>query len=150
MKYDPDNRALNYTIDTTGGKLNINYALLEGMIYYLRETVAPENYKLGTTVYVICDDEETAAKAQSMMKDRSMDISEEEVFSYAGKINSEQALKIKVVNKPVETTPPTNTNADPHIYANHNTHSHTYPHTYTNVNTYSYTYTNGNAVPGDS
>ena len=40
-----------------------------------------------------------------MLKDRSMDISEEEVFSYAGEINSEEALRIKIVNSPVETTP---------------------------------------------
>ena len=105
VKYDPANSSMRYTIDTTGGHLDISYAMLEGMIYYLQENVAPEGYELDKTVYIICDDEETATKARNMMRDPSVDIAEEEVFSYAGRISSQKALEVKVVNTKIPVVP---------------------------------------------
>ena len=103
VKYDSSNSSLTYTIDTTGGKLHIDYAMLENIVYYLQEVAAPKGYEIDTTVYVICDDEETAAEAERMLKDTTVDTSKG--FSYAGAIDSKKPLKIQVVNTK-STTPP--------------------------------------------
>ena len=57
VEYDPDNKELNYTVSTTNGTLNIDYALLEGVVYYLQEKAAPDGYKVDSNIYVICDEE---------------------------------------------------------------------------------------------
>ena len=49
VEYKPENKTLSYTITTTNGKLNIDYALLENMVYYLQEAVAPDGYDIDTT-----------------------------------------------------------------------------------------------------
>ncbi|MBR1407425.1 MAG: hypothetical protein IJ573_00830 [Clostridia bacterium] len=103
VKYDPDNKNISWTIDTTGGKLDISYAMLENIIYYLQEKVAPEGYELDKTVYIICDSEEDVKKAEELLKkDPSVDSSK---TKYAGRIDSEDegGLRIKVVN--VKNTP---------------------------------------------
>ena len=41
VKYDPTKDKLTYTVTTTNGKLNIDYALLENVVYYLQEAIAP-------------------------------------------------------------------------------------------------------------
>ena len=40
VKYDPSKDKLTYTVTTTNGKLNIDYALLENVVYYLQEAIA--------------------------------------------------------------------------------------------------------------
>ena len=55
VKYDPAQDKMNYTITTTGGSLNIDYALLENVVYYLQEALAPEGYDADPNIYVICD-----------------------------------------------------------------------------------------------
>ena len=57
VEYDPTKDKLTYTVTTTNGKLNIDYKLLENVVYYLQEAVAPDGYDIDTTVYVICDEE---------------------------------------------------------------------------------------------
>lgn len=52
---EPAQDKMNYTITTTGGTLNIDYALLENMVYYLQEALAPEGYDPNPGIYVICD-----------------------------------------------------------------------------------------------
>ena len=42
---------------TTNGKLNIDYALLENVVYYLQEAIAPDGYDTDPEIYVICDEE---------------------------------------------------------------------------------------------
>ena len=37
VEYDPDNKELNYTVSTTNGTLNIDYALLEGVSITFRK-----------------------------------------------------------------------------------------------------------------
>ena len=115
VHYDPDNSAMNYTIDirTTNGELNIDKTLLEGTIYYLKETVAPENYELDTTVYIICDsDEQVQAAKEALSQDN--DISVEEVENaariadengvYRG-VDSNSVLKISFANTRIVTPP---------------------------------------------
>lgn len=57
VKYDPSKDKLTYTVTTTNGKLNINYALLENVVYYLQEAIAPDGYDTDPEIYVICDEE---------------------------------------------------------------------------------------------
>lgn len=57
VKYDPSRDKLTYTVTTTNGKLNIDYALLENVVYYLQEAIAPDGYDTDPEIYVICDEE---------------------------------------------------------------------------------------------
>lgn len=57
VKYDPSKDKLTYTVTTTNGKLNIDYALLENVVYYLQEAIAPDGYNTDPEIYVICDEE---------------------------------------------------------------------------------------------
>ena len=113
-RYDAANQELSWTIDTTGGKLNIDYSLLEGMIYYLQEVAAPEGYELDKTIYILCDDEETAGQAEEMLADASVEKKDENAYTYAGAIDSEKPLEIRIVNqKTPEPEPETEPETDP-------------------------------------
>lgn len=57
VKYDPSKDKLTYTVTTTNGKLNIDYLLLENVVYYLQEAIAPDGYDSDPEIYVICDEE---------------------------------------------------------------------------------------------
>ena len=57
VKYDPSKDKLTYTVTTTNGKLNIDYALLENVVYYLQEAIAPDGYDIDPEIYIICDEE---------------------------------------------------------------------------------------------
>ena len=57
VKYDPSKDKLTYTVTTTNGKLNIDYLLLENVVYYLQEAIAPDGYDTDPEIYVICDEE---------------------------------------------------------------------------------------------
>lgn len=57
VKYDPTKDKLTYTVTTTNGKLNIDYALLENVVYYLQEAIAPDGYDVDPEIYIICDEE---------------------------------------------------------------------------------------------
>ena len=115
VKYDPENKSLSYTVDTTGGKLTIDYAMLEGIIYYIQEAVAPEGYTLDTTVYVLCDSEDQMEEASAALNQDSD--AKASAVKYGGAVNSEKALEIRIVNTkspdpvpPVPTPTPDNPN----------------------------------------
>lgn len=57
VEYDPTKDKLTYTVTTTNGKLNIDYLLLENVVYYLQEAIAPDGYDTDPEIYVICDEE---------------------------------------------------------------------------------------------
>lgn len=57
VKYDSTKDKLTYTVTTTNGKLNIDYLLLENVVYYLQEAIAPDGYDADPEIYVICDEE---------------------------------------------------------------------------------------------
>ncbi len=46
------------TVWTKDGKLDINYAMMKDIVYYLQETVAPEGYECDTNVYIIMNEED--------------------------------------------------------------------------------------------
>ncbi len=107
VKYIPGTNDLTLTLDLTvmteKGELNIDKTLLEGIIYYMQEIAAPEGYELDATVYIICDSEDIMQTAHDMLQDISLgELTEKatalDMFAYAGKIDSDQKLEVKVVN----------------------------------------------------
>ena len=105
VKYDPDNNRMTYTITTTGGKLNIDYDLLENVVYYLQEAVAPEGYDIDTTVYVICDkdqyDELVASGAFDQIDNVAAGTTASSA-SYLGSITGGETLTISFLNRKTE------------------------------------------------
>lgn len=57
VNYDPTKDKLTYTVTTTNGKLNIDYLLLENVVYYLQEAIAPDGYDIDPEIHIICDEE---------------------------------------------------------------------------------------------
>lgn len=57
VKYDPTKDKLTYTVTTTKGNLNIDYLLLENVVYYLQEAIAPDGYDTDPEIYIICDED---------------------------------------------------------------------------------------------
>lgn len=57
VKYDSTKDKLTYTVTTTNGKLNIDYLLLENVVYYLQEAIAPDGYDIDPEIHIICDEE---------------------------------------------------------------------------------------------
>lgn len=111
VKYDPDNNQMTYTITTTNGKLNIDYELLENMVYYLQEAVAPEGYDIDTTVYIICDEEDYEqavsdyeSYGNSAGKDAGVT---SDSTSWLDTIEGGKTLKIEFVNSKTVTPDPT-------------------------------------------
>ena len=109
VEYDPDNKELNYTISTTNGTLNIDYALLEGVVYYLQEKAAPEGYEVDTNIYVICDEEAykqmTEEKGVGSVINPATGV--ESATVYMGAIKGGETLKVNFVNgKPAPTPEP--------------------------------------------
>ena len=96
---------MTYTIDTTNGNLHIDYALLEDIIYYLQEVVAPDGYEVDKTVQIICN-EDQYQQAQEMLQDADIqvetDANGQRMFAYIGAIDSEKPLYYEFVNVAVE------------------------------------------------
>ncbi len=100
VKYDPEQDKMTYTVSTTNGKLNIDYAMLENVVYYLQEAVAPDGYELDTKVYVICDqesyDEVIEKNGGSSIYNPAAGIYGE--AAYMGEIVGGETLEIEFVN----------------------------------------------------
>ena len=105
VKYDHSNSEITYTVDTTNGNLHIDYALLEDIIYYLQEVVAPDGYEVDKTVQIICN-EDQYQQAQEMLQDADIqvetDANGQRMFAYIGAIDSEKPLYYEFVNVAVE------------------------------------------------
>ena len=84
----------------TNGTLNIDYALLEGVVYYLQEKAAPDGYKVDSNIYVICDEESyqqmTAEKGVSSVINPATGV--ESAVVYMGAIKGGETLKVNFVN----------------------------------------------------
>ncbi len=100
VEYDPDNKALNYTISTTNGTLNIDYTLLEGVVYYLQEKAAPDGYDVDSNIYVICD--ETAYKKMTEENGTTSVVNQatgvESTTVHMGAIKGGETLKVNFIN----------------------------------------------------
>ncbi len=115
VEYDPENKALNYTITTTNGTLNIDYALLEGMVYYLQEKAAPDGYDVDSKIYVICD--ESAYKQMTEEKGVISVVNpatgEESATVYLGAIKGGETLKVNFINGKTVVVPDPDPTPDP-------------------------------------
>ena len=115
VEYDPENKELNYTISTTNGTLNIDYTLLEGVVYYLQEKAAPDGYDVDSKIYVICD--ESAYK--QMTEEQGIDsvvnqaTGVESATAYLGEIKGAETLKVNFVNGKTVVVPDSDPDPEP-------------------------------------
>lgn len=108
VKYDPAQDKMTYTITTTGGKLNIDYALLENVVYYLQEALAPEGYDADPNIYVICDKDtydEMASSGAFDSVENPAEGSSAPVAGWLGAIKGGDTLTINFVNTASEPEP---------------------------------------------
>lgn len=109
VKYDPSKDKLTYTVTTTNGKLNIDYALLENMVYYLQEAVAPDGYDIDTTVYVICDEDtynQLKESGETITNVAAGTTSSAADLGYKGAIEGGKTLTVQFINKKTVTPDP--------------------------------------------
>lgn len=109
VKYDPTKDKLTYTVTTTNGKLNIDYALLENMVYYLQEAVAPDGYDIDTTVYVICDEDtynQLKESGETITNVAAGTTSSAADLGYKGAIEGGKTLTVQFINKKTVTPDP--------------------------------------------
>lgn len=109
VKYDSTKDKLTYTVTTTNGKLNIDYALLENMVYYLQEAVAPDGYDIDTTVYVICDEDtynQLKESGETITNVAAGTTSSAADLGYKGAIEGGKTLTVQFINKKTVTPDP--------------------------------------------
>lgn len=118
VKYDPAEDKLNYTITTTNGSLNIDYTLLENVVYYLQEALAPEGYDADPNIYVICDED----TYNEMVSSGAFDNVENPagntsgpVAGWLGSIIGGETLTLNFVNAKSAPTPSPDPEPDPDI-----------------------------------
>lgn len=116
VKYDPDADKMTYTITTTNGSLNIDYVLLENVVYYLQEAVAPEGYDADPNIYVICDRDTYDKLAESGEFDNVENPAEGTsgpVAGWLGSIKGGETLTINFVNTATVPDPDPDPDPDP-------------------------------------
>ena len=116
VKYDPTKDKLTYTVTTTNGKLNIDYALLENVVYYLQEAIAPDGYDTDPEIYVICDEESyKELEGTEVTNPATGATSKVSTDSWLGSILGGKTLSINFVNTATvpDPTPEPTPNPDP-------------------------------------
>lgn len=106
VKYDPEKDALDFTVTTTNGTLLIDYAMLQHIVYYLQEAVAPEGYEIDKHIYIICDPEtyEQMKNEDGVVIATNPATGEESAAVYIGAIKGGEKLTVYFVN-PTAATP---------------------------------------------
>ncbi len=95
------------TVWTKDGKLDINYAMMKDIVYYLQETVAPEGYERDANVYIIMNEEDYNA----MSDEDKAALGEFDKFLETQK--SEDGLKVSVEFTNAKVKIPTTTPEEP-------------------------------------
>lgn len=114
VKYDPTKDKLTYTVTTTNGKLNIDYALLENVVYYLQEAIAPDGYDTDPEIYVICDEESyKELEGTEVTNPATGATSKVTESSWLGSILGGKTLSINFVNTATVPDPEPTPNPDP-------------------------------------
>lgn len=114
VKYDPTKDKLTYTVTTTNGKLNIDYALLENVVYYLQEAIAPDGYDTDPEIYVICDEESyKELEGTEVTNPATGATSKVSTDSWLGSILGGKTLSINFVNTATVPDPEPTPNPDP-------------------------------------
>lgn len=114
VKYDPSKDKLTYTVTTTNGKLNIDYALLENVVYYLQEAIAPDGYDIDPEIYIICDDESyKELEGTEVTNPATGATSKVTADSWLGSILGGKTLSINFVNTATVPDPEPTPDPDP-------------------------------------
>lgn len=114
VKYDPTKDKLTYTVTTTNGKLNIDYALLENVVYYLQEAIAPDGYDTDPEIYVICDEESyKELEGTEVTNPATGATSKVSTDSWLGSILGGKTLSINFVNTATVPDPEPTPDPDP-------------------------------------
>lgn len=114
VKYDPSKDKLTYTVTTTNGKLNIDYALLENVVYYLQEAIAPDGYDTDPEIYVICDEESyKELEGTEVTNPATGATSKVSTDSWLGSILGGKTLSINFVNTATVPDPEPTPDPDP-------------------------------------
>ena len=114
VKYDPSKDKLTYTVTTTNGKLNIDYALLENVVYYLQEAIAPDGYDTDPEIYVICDEESyKELEGTEVTNPATGATSKVTTDSWLGSILGGKTLSINFVNTATVPDPEPTPDPDP-------------------------------------
>lgn len=114
VKYDPTKDKLTYTVTTTNGKLNIDYALLENVVYYLQEAIAPDGYDIDPEIYVICDEESyKELEGTEVTNPATGATSKVTADSWLGSILGGKTLSINFVNTATVPDPEPTPDPDP-------------------------------------
>ena len=114
VKYDPTKDKMTYTVTTTNGKLNIDYALLENVVYYLQEAIAPDGYDVDPEIYVICDEESyKELEGTEVTNPATGATSKVTADSWLGSILGGKTLSINFVNTATVPDPEPTPDPDP-------------------------------------
>ena len=114
VKYDSTKDKLTYTVTTTNGKLNIDYALLENVVYYLQEAIAPDGYDTDPEIYVICDEESyKELEGTEVTNPATGATSKVSTDSWLGSILGGKTLSINFVNTATVPDPEPTPDPDP-------------------------------------
>lgn len=114
VKYDSTKDKLTYTVTTTNGKLNIDYALLENVVYYLQEAIAPDGYDTDPEIYVICDEESyKELEGTEVTNPATGATSKVSTDSWLGSILGGKTLSINFVNTATVPDPTPEPTPDP-------------------------------------
>lgn len=114
VKYDPTKDKLTYTVTTTNGKLNIDYLLLENVVYYLQEAIAPDGYDTDPEIYVICDEESyKELEGTEVTNPATGATSKVSTDSWLGSILGGKTLSINFVNTATVPDPEPTPDPDP-------------------------------------
>ena len=110
VDYDPENKKMDYTISTTNGTLNIDYALLEGMVYYMKEKVAPAGYDVDTKIHVLCDEATYQEMSKKVDGKETTEVvnpatGEKSIITYMGSIKGGETLEVNFVDKKTSSNP---------------------------------------------
>lgn len=114
VKYDPTKDKLTYTVTTTNGKLNIDYALLENVVYYLQEAIAPDGYDTDPEIYIICNEESyKELEGTEVTNPATGATSKVTADSWLGSILGGKTLSINFVNTATVPDPEPTPDPDP-------------------------------------
>lgn len=110
VDYDPENKKMDYTISTTNGTLNIDYALLEGMVYYMKEKVAPAGYDVDTKIHVLCDEATYQEMSKKVDGKETTEVvnpatGEKSIVTYMGSIKGGETLEVNFVDTKTSSNP---------------------------------------------
>lgn len=114
VKYDPTKDKLTYTVTTTNGKLNIDYLLLENVVYYLQEAIAPDGYDTDPEIHIICDEESyKELEGTEVTNPATGATSKVTADSWLGSILGGKTLSINFVNTATVPDPEPTPDPDP-------------------------------------